>query len=518
MREESVIATWWHAIRRWLTRRRLAVLALAVSALVSVALALTSRVSRDETMDLAAATFVRAGAGLHHEIHFLQPPLAAWLHAGVQATWPGPEVLLPARLAQAVIVLVLGAVLVRLLRRVGASLALAAALVLLLVHADVMRDSLGLARNHELALTLSLAPWLVLPLAARDSRDSWRWALAGALAAAAVATRLTHAAPALLVLAWPWCCGGGRREVTWTAAGGATVLVAVAATLAWRGADPAALRFGLVDYHLANARFHAAHDLGRGVDLAGKWHDATRLWRHTDLAAWSVLVLAALVPTVWRSSAWRRPAWRLGTGLLLAGVVMVVVPRPVQTSYYALLLLGGVVTVAAAAAGCSRRKRRTLHGLALAAALVATVHHAGDDLRRLTGAAHPARWPAVTLQAAGERLAATVGDAGGGSVVATQGLYVLEAGLPLDPAFATGEFVWRLGDVYVGPARVVTTANVAHHLEAYPPAAVLVDAHAPWDAPLVTWVRMRGGRLHPVAGGVVVWTPLPDGGSSLSWD
>jgi hypothetical protein len=518
VREDSFIVTWWHDVHRRLAGRRLALLALALSALVALALALTSPVSRDETMYLAAASFVGAGASLHAEIHFLQAPLAAWLHAGVQSAWPGPEVLLPARLAQAVIVLVLGCVLVRVLRRVGASLALAAALVLLLVHADVMRDSLGLARNHELALTLSLAPWLVLPLAAGDSRVAWRWTLAGALAAAAVATRLTHAAPALLVLAWPWCSGGDRREAAWTATGGAVVLVAVAATLAWRGADPTALRFGLVDYHLANARFHAAHDLGRGLDLAGKWHDAARFWRHTDLAAWSALLLAALAPTVWRPSAWRRPAWRLGTGLLLSGVVMVAVPRPLQTSYYAPLLLAGAVTVAASAAGCSRGRRRALQGVALVAALVATVHHAGDDLRRLTAAVRPARWPTTELQAAGERLAAAVGDVDGKTVVATQGLLVLEAGLPLDPAFATGEFVWRLGGVDHGPARVVTTANVARHLDAHPPAAVLVDAHARWDGPLAAWVRARGGRLHPVAGGVVVWTPLPPRGSGLSWD
>ncbi|MEZ4386038.1 MAG: hypothetical protein R3D98_00385 [Candidatus Krumholzibacteriia bacterium] len=487
--------------------------ALAVGAALTVGLALTAPVSRDEHMYQAAAALLPQQA-LYDAFVFPQPPVSAWFYAAVQAAWPGPEVLLPARLAQAVVSLGLGLVLWGLLRRQGAPPLPAASLLLLLVHTEVLRESLGLARNDVLALALSLSPWLLLPVHPGDDEQVWRLVTGGALAGLGLACRLTHAPLTLLAVAWPLLAPttvtGGRREAGWIALGAVLVLGAVTAAL-W-GTDLAALRFSLVDYHLLNARFHAASGLGEGLDLAGKLHDAGRLCRRTDLAAWSALVLVALVLVQGRGRAWSPTRWRLGLLVMVCGVVMVAVPRPVQNAYYATLLIGGALLVAAAMARLVGRPHRVLQGVLAVAVLVGLGNLAASDVAVMREVLHPSHWPAVQIHAAGRRLDVAMGEARG-PVIATHPLYVLEAGRQLDPAFAAGEFVWRLGPVLrrvrVGRADLVTDARLAAHAAAVPPAAVLMVVAAPWDRPLGEWARARRGQMWSVAGGVVLWTPPP---------
>ncbi|MBD3220664.1 hypothetical protein GF314_05435 [bacterium] len=522
MRTAATSRTWIEttltSVREAVTGPRAAGVMLVLAALTVVVVGLSTPVSRDEHLYLAAAALagdLRPGA----DFAILQGPLSTWYHAAVLAVWPGAEVLLPARLAQIVVAWLVGLVLWAVMRRLGASRLLAAALLLLLVHTEVVRESLGVARNYEPAILLSLLPWLLLPLEPGDPEHRWRLVAAGALATLAVGLKLTHAATAVVTILWPAVAPttttGGRRDVLWTLLGAG--LAAGLALLVLLGTDAELVRFGLVDYHLANARFHEAAGLGGGMTVAGKFDDAARLIRRTDLAAWSVLVVIALGLAA--ASGRGRPVvrWRVGAVLLAAGAVMVAVPRPVQTSYYATLLLGGVLVVAATPAWLgarARRARRSLVALALVATAIAVVHISGRDVRAASVALRPDAWPARIVHDAGRRLDRAIGERRG-RVLTTHPLYALEAGRPLDPAMATGVFVWRLGDHLdrrlAADPRLLVPARLGAHLAVRPPVAIVVEAAAPWDAPLSRWARAREWRMHPLAGGTVAWIPPADG-------
>lgn len=481
---------------------------LCLSASLVVALALTAPVSRDEHMYQAAADLLSRWRP-YDQFVFPQPPLSAWSYAAVQAAWPGDQVLLPARLAHALACLLLGLVIWRLCRRLGADRLMAAALLLLLVHLEVVRAALGVAGNVLPALALSLVPWLLLPVGPDDQARWWRLVPAGSLAGLGLVCRLTHAPLMLVVVAWPLLVGGTRgvgwrRQVAWLALGAALPLVWVTVRL-W-GNDPTSLWFSLVDYHLLNARYHDLAGLGVGRDLAGKMHELGRLYRHTDLAAWSAVVAVSAVLMLVRG---RGHLWRPGAVVMACGLVMLLVPRPLQTTYYVTLLAGGVLLVAAAGK-LAGRTRKGLGCVLAVAVLVSVGHHAVRDGRVIAGAVRPSRWPAVQMHAAGVRLGAALGDVPG-PVIATHPLYVLEAGRDLDPAFASGEFVWRLGTVLEGRhlpgVALVTADRLAEHAVARPPAGVVMVVVAPWDQPLGDWARARGWRAASVAGGVVAWRP-----------
>jgi hypothetical protein len=497
-------------------------LALAVVRLLCLALALTAPLDRDESMYQAAAALLGEGR-LYADVPFLQPPYAAWLHGGWQRLWPGDHVLLEARLLAALTAGILAEALLAFWRRLGAP-AWAAALLLLLVFQDgIVRETAALARNYDPAQLAVVLALLVLPWRTDGRARRFRSLAGGGLAGVAVGLKLTYAPLALVAVAWPLLWPGRRREVLWTAAGAVLGLLPAVASLA--GVDPAALRFQLLDYHVLNARWHAQEGLGRGLDLAGKLDDARRLHRETDhlmIVAPGLIAGVLVARTWWRarrvaSDAAQAVPRAVALLMLLAGVVMVAVPRPVQFAYYVPLLLGCCALVAAAlgAGGRGRgesRPERRLLGIALAlATLVAVVHRAPDSIDLARQAVRPSAWPPSTVHEAGRALAARTADVPNRPVATTHPIYALEAGRPLLPGLASAEFVWRLhGLLDPGLERrlgVVTPRNLARVLAASPPSAVVVRADGPWDAPLVAWARSQDWRSVALPGGAVAWLP-----------
>jgi hypothetical protein len=499
--------------RRWPCPQRWAViLSLALSWLLCLAIALTEPVDRDEHMYLAAAHFV-GEARLYDEVAFFQPPYAAWLHAGWQALMPGDMVLLSARLLKVVLAAALILILFRLLRRLGAAPPLAAVLVLLLLHIDPLREVVGLARNYDPPQLAILGALLLLPLRSGDREGRGRLAAAGLLAGLAVGFKLTFAAPAALVVAWPLVAPGtlatGRRGLIWTAAGALLGLLPLGMELLT--GDRAALRFDLIDYHLLNARWHEREGIGAGLGPAGTLREADRLYRHTDLASLLTLAAAAVGLVSTRGRASSTTAWRLAWLMVAAGAIMILVPRPVQHGYYVPLLLALALLVAVAAGRLEGRPRTALTGLAVAACLVSVIHRGGEDLRRVRGLGQPATWPAVRLHEAGRTLAGLTAAAPARPVATTHPLYALEAGLPLERRFATGVFAWRLDDMLDPEAearfQLVTPRGLPALMTARPASAVVVVADAPWDQPLADWARQAGWRSTPLAEGVLALLP-----------
>ena len=498
-------------------QRCLVVAILALSWLICLALTLTEPVDRDEHMYQAAAALL-GDSQLYEDVAFLQPPYMAWVYAGWQRLAPGEQILLSARIFKALLALALLLVLHRLLRRLGASDLLAALLVLLLVHLETVRGMVGVARNYDLAQLVVLAAFLVLPLRSGDAGGRVRLVIAGLLAGVAVGLKLTYLAPALVVVGWPLIAPvalpAGRRDALWTAAGALLGLAPVAILLLTT--DLAAVRFNLVDYHLLNATWNQREGLGLGLDLAGKLHEARHLYRDTDNAVLLLLAVVAVGLAIRYGRGSSRTVWSLVLWLLAAGVVMVAVPRPIQPAYFAPLLVAVTLMVAAAAVCLEGRPRQALTVIAAVACLVSVVHHGGDDLHRLGRLGAPHTWPAVRLHEAGRVLAELTAHAPDQAVVTTHPLYALEAGRPLAPEFATGEFAWRLGDLLDADTQrrfhLVTPGTLADLLATRPPSAVVVEAVGPWDEPLAGWARGANWRPASVVGGVLAWLPrVPSG-------
>ncbi len=384
---------------RW--SRPAMIAAVVVAGAGSLLLALTHPLDRDESMYLAAGTLLDQGR-LYADVPFFQPPYAAWVHGAWQRLVPGDHVLLEGRLLAALVALALAVAVLRLWRRLGAPGWAAALLLVILWQQAAVQATLGLARNHDLALLAVVGALLALPrLVGRDAGPAAgarpgpsagapagpmasrrRLLAAGVLAGVAVGLKLTHAPLAALVVAWPLVITGRGGPVAWTAAGAALGLLPAAVSLV--GVDLAAVRFFLLDYHQLNADWHRAEGLGRGVDLAGKLDHAGAFARetgHAVLLVCAVMGAASAAWGAWAAGAHRRrrgtssgasagprsglapgslagwasclapgAAWRLVAGLLAAGLLMVAVPSPVQTGYHVPLLLA-LATVPAVALG-----------------------------------------------------------------------------------------------------------------------------------------------------------------------
>jgi hypothetical protein len=471
-----------------------------------LAWALTQPIGRDEHMYQAAAA---SDLRLYEEVAFFQPPYAAWAYAGWQRLVPGDHVLLGARLFKAVLAVVFAVVFYRVARRLGAPPLLAAVLVLLVANVELCLESMAVARNYDLAQLSILLPMLWLPLRPAGRGDRVRLVAAGCGAGMAVGFKLTYAAPALVLVLWPLLApaavASGRRGIVWTALGAAVGLVPLLVLAA--STDLVAFRFNVLDYHLLNAQRLELE--GEDLNLGARLDSARRLWRATDTAVVLVLVAIAVVLARWRGRPRSGMDWRLVTGMLLAGLAMAVLPRPVLPAYYQPLILGLLLAVALLAGSLDDRGRRWLAGVAVVAWLVAAVHNAPEHGRRLARSVDRDTWPAEQVHRAGLTLATATAGRPERPVVTLHALYALEAGRPLAREFTTGVFAWRLG-VLLDPSsqrrfHLVTPATVDSLLGAVPPAAIVVEATGPWDAPLVDWARQHGYELAPLMAGTLAF-------------
>jgi hypothetical protein len=83
-----------------------------------------------------------------------------------------------------------------------------------------------------------------------------------------------------------------------------------------------------------------------------------------------------------------------------------------------------------------------------------------------------------------------------GKILTLAPTHPLEAGLDIDPSFATGPFAWRVS-AFVDPAKalrldLVTLQTVEGHLAAQPPAGILVGIGDKLVGPFVDFAKRRG--------------------------
>lgn len=488
-------------LERWGSRS-----VLAIAWLGCLAAALTVPLNRDEHMYLGAASLLDS-ARLWGDFAFLQTPYSAWLYHLGLALAPGDWALLSARLVKAATAAGMVVVVFALARRLGARPWLAAGLVLLLFQNALVREMAGLARNYDFAQLSVLCALLLAPLGKDDAAPTLRLVAVGALATAAIGFKLTYAPLAALALAWPVLAGPARsaRAVLALSVGGVLGLVPLALSM-W-GVDPVVVRFNLLDYHFLNAEFHAREGYAPQADLldrAARGLGVVLAPGHRPLVGMGVAALL-LVLAPWSKRAPRRP-WAgvaLAACFLGAAVVIGIVPRPLQTSYFAPVFFGLVLAVAALSAHLPRAGANSLLALCVVMAAFAVAVRAPDPGPSLRKLLRPSQWTVVRVHRAGEELAQASDGAGAGPVATTHPIFALEAGLPIYPELAAAEFAWRSGSMLSPDERerfgVACGANLEQLLRRRPPAVVLTEEFAPWDGPLTAWATGRRWPAVPLS-------------------
>ncbi len=490
----------------------------ALAAPFALGLAMTRGLSHDEHQHIAAGMLLgREGLLPYRDFPLFHTPYLSFVYGALFRLTEYP--LLAARLFAAacasVLVALIGTVAFREFRPRGKCAAWLAALVTagLCLAADLFAQGAGRAWNLEPSLLLAVGAFLALERGLADGRRGWL-VLAGGLLGLGIGMRLTLApliAPlglATLLGSAPW--GQRLRAAVAFSAGllgglsGVFVLCALA---------PGPFFFGTFEFAQANIDYRMATGEPRTMTLGKKLRF---LWKEVVRADPGVFI-AALVPCLvagWR--AWRKaiplpPALRrlgLAAPFLLWGALA---PSPAFPQYFFVLLpfllLGGIWALAALPVGSAARRwceRTVLAGLALAVASASREYEGLRDLLR------PREWVPFEIHDEAAALRARVPA---GRVLTLAPILPLEAGLDIDPAFATGAFAWRIAP-HIDPAKAArlglpTPETLAAHLAAAPPAAVLVGFEEKGEKALIDYAKARGFTATPLEDEERFWAAPP---------
>lgn len=463
-------------------------------------LAMTRGLSHDEHQHIAAGMlWGREGLLPYRDFPLFHTPYLTFVYGAMFRLTEYP--LLAARGFAAVcasaLVALLGVVAFGTFRPRGECAAWRAAFVVagLCLAADLFTQGAGRVWNLEPSLLLAVGAFLSLERGLASGRRGWL-VLAGGLLGLGIGMRLTLApliAPlglATLLGPAPW--GGKLRAAVAFSAG---VLGGLSGVFALCALDPAAFYFGNFEFPQANIDYRMATGEPRTMTLGKKLRF---FWKEIVRADPGVFI-AALVPCLvagWH--AWRR-ALQLPPVLLRLAIAAPFVlwgalaPSPSFPQYYFVLLpfllLAGVWALAALPVESSARRwceRTALAGLALAIFSHSREYEGMRDLLL------PREWVPFEIHEEAANLRARVPQ---GRVLTLAPILPLEAGLDIEPAFATGAFAWRVAP-YIDAAKAArlglpTPATLAAMLATDPPSAVLVGFEEHGEEPLVDYAKSR---------------------------
>jgi hypothetical protein len=485
--------------------------ALAVFAAVVLpgALVLCVPLSHDENMYIAAGVLLGEHT-LYADFAYLQAPYLPLLYALVFDLTDQAYLLFCGRMVALVMALVAFYVVYRTCRELSGSRRLGALCVVLFAGHHLTLFVLPYARNHVVALALSLSAFYLFVRAVRSPRHGAALsALAGVLSGLAVGTRLMAAPLALALLVACLITPRLKRMKHRLAHGLLPFSLGLALSLVpavWIIAttDAGAAWFDNVGYHGVNLLWRSAADPARAMTLPGKLAFAAEYLVKGSGA--SLLIAFGLV--LWHrryttsralvaKMASRADATTVATLCLAAAVLAAFLPTPMQRDYLAMVVPFAVIMLACLmgrwAVPYDRLLMQAVTGLAALTVLVALA----TNLRYLRYLPYPGRWAPIAVRQAGQRLAQLASRTGAPAKVATLSpIYPLEGGLEIYPELATGPFLYRVGDLiesgrrerYVGSS----PKSIRALLAADPPDAILLGFEGTLEDPLAAFAQEHG--------------------------
>lgn len=468
------------------------VLALGLATLALWGHAVDAPLDRDEGMYVGAGVLARSRA-LYAETPFLQMPVLPWIYAAFLPSPGEGPLLLRARLftvACAGFVLV---ALVGICRRRGISPWIGLAFALLLSVQPTFVASAREATNHLPPLAaFAGAVWLL----ARMAPSRRACVGAGVLLGLAVGLRATWAPVALAIWIAIALVTRERRAVGLVALGASLVALPI---LVVASAAPDAFVFQNLTFHGVNRAW--AIESGRPWDLGRSafFRALDDLVIRQSAHGWLLALVTAGVLAI------RRPR-HVVAGLLVAAALVLssALPSP-WWARHALPFVGGTTVVAVAIFPKAVPAPRWIAGILVVATLLGVTPR-GDRHAAAIGAAFtPDDGFAQTFYEECRMLAGMTDEA----VATLSPLFVLEAGLALDPPSVAGPFVWRVREE-LSPEQRERTAGAHATLDPRrAPAAILCGAEPQFETDVVA--RLRAAGYAPLAAGpagTTLWGPV----------
>lgn len=464
-------------------------------------------VDHDEGQYVAAVALMRSGLP-YRDFAYPQTPLQPLLFAPLAWLCEG-WLFLALRAVNALCAAGAAALLYRSVRCVGGSprSAWIAAMALVTSHAFLFAATV--ARNDALPLLLHLAGLALLIDAIGTGRHPMRFMLVGLMLGAAASAKISYGLPAAaigLFALWhvrrfgPTCvlalAAGGI-------AGGAPTLIlwAIAPDAAW---------FGIIDYSLkAPLEWQV---LNRRAYMVEAPLSAFRLVRFLAQGS-ALLALVTLAVSFLRRSGKPSIKTRLLDSVILAALIAAWLPRPIYVQYLVPLLPALFLRF-----GLMLDDPRWRRPAAITALMLCMVAGTAETLIRIAPNIASGHSPVLSATRDAHAIGRSVRAAGiSGPVVSLAPERVVDSGIPLDPRFAAGPFLFRTRDLLTPEQltafHVLNGASVADGLARHSPAAIMTgqeSAPSPahpqgLDSSLVAWAVAHGYRA----------TSLPSGAGTL---
>lgn len=468
-------------------------------------------ISRDEMMFVPPAALL-GQMSLYSDVFFNHVPLSAWLFAAAHWVAPSAGLLLVARLTVFAAWLLLLAGMGAVVHRLSRSVPLTGVVLVALVTNDTLLTQAGMtATNNLLPLPFAvIGLGLVLIGLLEGPRPAGSFA-AGLCLAIAVGMKISAVAfvPPVLAAALllPRGLSLGQRLRRLALPGLLGGLVGAAPLLWYLGTAPDLFLAHVLGFHtgphVAYWQANAASEPGLALSLSGKALMAFGAWLSGSAlllacTALGLLVWAATHPT--RAEEGWGGALAVALGALAMTALIAFLPTPAFPQYYAPPLVSLPLVAAVAARPLPLATARGLTAFLTAALMLMLVLGAPRLAAGLGSLAAPHQTETARFAQGGrilrDMLAAE--NAPEGRIATLMPLYPLEAGLPVYPDLATGQFAYRVAEF--------TPPDLARHyamtgkdglaalFDADPPAAFLLGYEPDLEAPFAAYARAAGYR------------------------
>lgn len=451
-------------------------------------------IDHDEGQYVAAVALMRSGLPFR-DFPYLQTPLQplvfaplAWLCEG----W----LFVALRAVNALCAAGAAALLYRAIRRSGGSRRSAWLGAAALVTSHAFLFAATVARNDALPLLLHTAGLVLLLEAPGSGRRQILFMLAGLALGAAASAKISYGLPAAAIGLFAllnvrrFGPSGVLALATGGMAGGLPTLIlwAVAPDAAW---------FGIIDYSLkAPLEWQVLNQRAYMVEAP---LSALRLLRFLVQGS-ALLALVTLVHSFARRSGKSSITTSLLDCVIVAALIAAWLPRPVYAQYLVPLLPALFLRF-----GLMLDDPRWRRPAAITALVLCMAAGMAETLIRIVPNVASGHSPILSATRDAHAIGQSVRAAGiAGPIVSLAPERVVDSGIPLDPRFAPGPFLFRTRDLLTPEQQsafyVLTSASVTGGLNRHPPAAIVtgqesapdpVNKHG-LDAPLIAWAVAHG--------------------------
>ncbi|MBV2148957.1 hypothetical protein KRZ98_11735 [Sphingobium sp. AS12] len=453
-------------------------------------------IDHDEGQYVAAVALMRSGLP-YRDFAYLQTPLQPLLFAPLARLCEG-WLFLALRAVNALCAAGAAALLYRAVCSVGGTPRSAGIVAMALVTSHAFLFAATVARNDALPLLLHMAGLALLIDALGTARRPPFFMLAGLLLGAAASAKISYGLPAASIglFALVNIRRLGPMSVLALAAGGIAgglptlILWAIAPDAAW---------FGIIDYSLkAPLEWQMLNQRAYMVEAP---LSALRLLRFLAQGS-ALLALVAMGVAILRRSVKSSITTGLLDYVIVAGLIAAWLPRPIYAQYLVPLLPALFLRFGLMLDAPFWHRPAAIKVLALC-----MMAGAADTLIRITPNIASGHSPILSATRDAHAIGQSVrASAIADPIVSLAPERVVDSGIPLDPRFAAGPFLFRTRDLLTRAEQhafhVLNGASVAEGLTRYPPAAIvtgLESAPSPaspqgLDSSLIAWAVAHGYR------------------------